>query len=93
LDPRTGELVEGGLVSQVERVLDNLAAVLEAAGGDLSTVVKTTVYLADMGDFATVNRVYAEYFGESRPARATIQAAGLPKGVAVEVDAIGRVKG
>ncbi len=93
LDPSSGEVVAGGVTEQTRRVLDNLAAVLEAGGGGLTTVVKTTVYLSQMTDFAAMNAVYAEYFTEHRPARATVQAAGLPKGVAVEIDAIARVEG
>jgi 2-iminobutanoate/2-iminopropanoate deaminase len=84
--------MEGGVVEQTHRVLRNLSAVLEAAGGDLGSVVKTTVYLVDMESFPAMNQVYAEYFGANRPARATIQAAALPKGVAVEIDAIARVR-
>ena len=89
LDPRTGELVGAGDVRvQVERVLENLGAVLTAAGASFATVVKTTIYLADLQDFGTVNEVYARHFGQSLPARATVQAAGLPRGALVEIDAI-----
>jgi 2-iminobutanoate/2-iminopropanoate deaminase len=89
LDPKTGEVVGDGDVSaQTTRVLDNLGAVLEAAGMGWGDIVKTTIYLADMGDFATVNELYAARFGEAPPARATVQVAGLPKGVSVEIDAI-----
>lgn len=91
LTPDSGELVEGDIVAQADRVLRNLTAVLEAAGGSLNTVVKTTVYLSDMANFPAVNEVYAEYFGEHRPARATIQAGELPKAVGVEIDAVARV--
>ena len=91
LTPHSGELVEGGIIEQTHRVLRNLAAVLEAAGGGLDTVVKTTVYLSDMANFPAVNEVYAEYFGEHRPARATVQAGELPKAVGVEIDAVARV--
>ncbi len=90
LDPDSGALVEGGIVTQTHRVLKNLAAVLEAAGGGLDTVVKTTVYLSDMANFSAMNEVYAEYFGESQPARATVQVAGLPRSVDVEIDAVAR---
>ena len=75
---------------QTERVLKNLAAVLEAAGSGLAMVVKTTVYLADMADFPAMNEVYAKQFGNHKPARSTVQAAGLPKGVRIEIDAIAR---
>ena len=91
LTPDSGELVEGDIVAQADRVLRNLTAVLEAAGGSLNTVVKTTVYLSDMANFPAVNEVYAEYFGEHRPARATIQVGELPKAVGVEIDAVARV--
>ena len=89
IDPQSGELVEGGIREQTVRVLENLKAVLEAAGSSLEGVVKTTVFLADLSDFPEMNRVYAGYFGESAaPARSTIQAAALPKGARVEIDAI-----
>ena len=88
LDPRTGEIVEGGVEAQTTRVLENLAAILRAAESDLSQVVKTTVYLVDMNDFPAMNEVYAQAFGEHRPARATVAVSALPKGVRVEIDAI-----
>lgn len=88
LDPATMELVGTTAEEQAERVLTNLAAVLQRAGSDLSRVLKTTVYLADMGDFPAMNAVYERHFGTHRPARATVQAAGLPKGALVEIDAI-----
>jgi 2-iminobutanoate/2-iminopropanoate deaminase len=89
LDPATGELVGSGDVRlQADRVLLNLKAVLVAAGAALSQVVKTTIYLADMQDFAAVNEVYARYFPTQPPARATVQAAGLPRGAMVEIEAI-----
>lgn len=91
IDPATGHLVEGDVADQTDRVLANLGAVLEAAGASLGTVLKTTVYLADMADFSAMNAVYAEHFGDHRPARATVEAGGLPKSVAVEIDAIARV--
>ena len=92
LDPRTGEMVGAGDVRiQVERVLDNLGAVLAAAGASFASVVKTTIFLADLQDFGTVNEVYARYFGGAPPARATVQAAGLPKGALVEIEAIATV--
>ena len=88
LDPKTGELVGKTAAEQTEQVLRNLAAVLAAAGTSFDTVVKTTVYLADMADFAQMNEVYAKHFGAHKPARSTVQAAGLPKGARVEIDAI-----
>lgn len=93
LDPATGELVGGDVAQQAERVLLNLQAVLEAAGASLQSVVKTTVFLQDMGDFSAMNEVYGRYFGEHRPARSTVQAAGLPRGVAVEIEVIAAVDG
>jgi 2-iminobutanoate/2-iminopropanoate deaminase len=92
LDPTSGELVGTTTAQQTEQVLKNLEAVLVAAGTSLGNVVKTTVYLADMADFAQMNEVYAKHFGTHKPARATVQAAGLPKAARVEIDAIA-VKG
>ena len=91
IDPDTGEVIEGGIAEQTDRVLHNLAAVLAAAGASLATVVKTTVFLADMDQFTTMNGVYAEHFGDHRPARAAIQAARLPKSVGVEIECVARV--
>lgn len=88
LDPISGAMVEGGIKEQTERALKNLSAVVEAAGGSLKNVVKTTVYLTDMGMFAEMNGVYASYFTENAPARATVQVAALPKNALVEIDAI-----
>ncbi len=88
LDPATGELVPGGVAEQTSRVLANLAAVLAGAGLSMSDVVKTTVYLADMQDFAAMNEVYGGAFGEAPPARTTIAASGLPKGARVEIEAV-----
>ncbi len=88
LDPQTGQLVPGGVQAETEQALRNLQAVLQAAGGDLANVVKVTVYLRDMADFAAMNEVYARFFAEARPARAAIQAAALPKGAAVEIEAV-----
>ncbi len=88
LDPATGELVPGGVREQVTRVLANLTAVLRGAGLTLGDVTKTTVYLADMADFAAMNEVYGAAFGASPPARTTIAAAGLPKGARVEIECI-----
>ena len=89
LDPQTGELVGASDVrAQTQRVLDNLKAVLEAAGSGLDRVVRTTIFLADMGDFAAVNEVYGRYFAAEPPARATVQVSALPRGALVEIDAI-----
>ena len=88
LDPRTNELVEGGIEAQTEQVLKNLLAVLKEAKMGPENVVKTTVFLSDLGDFAKMNEVYARYLGKEPPARSTIQAAGLPRGVKVEIDVI-----
>lgn len=90
IDPVTGELVDGGVAEQTERVLRNLASVLQEAGLSLNHVVKTTVYLADMGTFGEMNEVYAKHFGDHRPARATVEAGALPKNVGVEIDLIAR---
>ena len=92
IDPATGELVSGGLREQTIQVLENLKAVVEAAGGTLDDVLKTTVFLADMADFPELNTLYAEYFGEENaPARSTIQVAALPKGARVEIEAIAKI--
>ena len=88
IDPKTGEFVQGGIGEQTERVLKNLAAVLEAAGSSLDQVVKTTVFLADMKDFAAMNEVYGRFFSGVTPARATVAAAGLPRDARVEIEAI-----
>lgn len=88
LDPATGQMVEGGSDVQTRRVMENLKAVLEAAGSSLGRVVKTTIFLKNMSDFATVNGVYAEYFGDAPPARATVEVSTLPRGAQVEIDAI-----
>jgi len=88
LDPKSGELVGKTTAEQTEQVFANLKAVLSAAGTSLANVVKTTVYLADMADFAQMNEVYAKHFGGHRPARSTVQAAGLPKAARVEIDVI-----
>jgi 2-iminobutanoate/2-iminopropanoate deaminase len=92
LDPSTGTLVDGGIAEQTHRVLKNLAGVLDAAGIGFDKVVKTTVYLSDMSDFAAVNEIYATYFPQPAPARATIQAARLPRDVKVEIDFIAYLK-
>ena len=88
LDPATATLVEGDITVQTERVLKNLQAVLIACGSSMERVLKTTVFLQDMADFPKMNEVYAKYLGESLPARSTVQAAGLPRGVKVEIDCI-----
>ena len=88
LDPKTGALVQGTIREEVERVLENLKAVLEAAGTGLDRVARTTVYLTSLKEFEAMNEVYARYFGENRPARSTVQVAALPKGARVEIDAI-----
>ena len=91
VDPATGDLIDGGIAEQTDRVMKNLAAVLHEAGLSLDHVVKTTVYLADMGTFAEMNEAYAKHFGDHRPARATVQAGALPKSVGVEIDVIARI--
>ena len=88
LDPATGTLVAGDVAAQTERVLKNLQAIVEAAGSDLARVVKATVYLRSMADFAAMNEVYAKYFKGEPPARATVAVAGLPKDALVEIDVI-----
>ena len=88
LDPSTGELITGDIASQTRRVMDNLRAILETAGTALDRVVKATIYLTDMNDFAVVNQTYAEYFPAAKPARATVAMAGLPRGAKVEIDMI-----
>ena len=88
LDPATGVLVEGDVVAQTRRALENLGAVLAAAGASYANIVRTTIFLADMNDFAKVNEVYGKYFTQNPPSRATVQVAALPKGARVEIDAI-----
>lgn len=88
IDPATGEFVSDDVAEQTEQVLKNLSAVLEAGGSDLGKVVKTTVFLADMGDFAAMNEVYGRYFSDNKPARATVQAAGLPRDARVEIECV-----
>ncbi|OSM01433.1 RidA family protein [Magnetofaba australis] len=88
LDPATGEMVEGDISAQAERVMQNLRGVLEAAGGDFSCVVKTTIFLTDLAAFGEVNAVYAKFFQQPYPARATVEVAALPKGAKVEIEAV-----
>jgi reactive intermediate/imine deaminase len=88
LDPATGNLVEGDFAAQVHRVFQNLKAVLAAAGSDFSNVLKATVYVTDLANFATLNAIYAEYFADHKPARTTVQVSGLPKGAQVEIDLV-----
>jgi 2-iminobutanoate/2-iminopropanoate deaminase len=88
LDPATGAVVDGAIAEQTRRVMQNLKAILEAAGSGLHKVVKTTLYLKDLADFAGCNAVYGDFLGEAKPARATVQAARLPKDVLLEVDAV-----
>jgi len=87
-----GELIEGGVDKQTEQVLKNLSAVLKAGGSSLDNVIKTTIFLANMEDFATVNEIYAKYFGNHRPARSTVAVKSLPKNVLVEIDCIAKVE-
>jgi 2-iminobutanoate/2-iminopropanoate deaminase len=88
IDPATGELLQGDVAQQTDLVMRNLRAILEAAGTSLARVVKTTVFLADLGDFGAMNEVYGRHFGEHRPARSTVQVARLPRDVRVEIDCI-----
>jgi 2-iminobutanoate/2-iminopropanoate deaminase len=87
-DPATGQIVEGDVAAQTVRVLENLKAIVEAAGSSLDHAVKATVYLKDMGDFAAMNEVYARYFAKNAPARSTVEAARLPRDVRVEIDLV-----
>jgi 2-iminobutanoate/2-iminopropanoate deaminase len=91
IDPKTGSFVEGGIKEQTGQVLENLRAVLEAAGSSAHQVVKTTVYLKNIADFGAMNEVYAEYFGEAKPARSTVAVAELPRGALVEIDVVALV--
>jgi 2-iminobutanoate/2-iminopropanoate deaminase len=88
LDPETMQIVEGGIREQTERVMSNLKAVLEAAGSSFERVVKTTVYLSDLGDFAEMNETYGRFFGEAPPARSTVEVRRLPRDVRIEIDVI-----
>ena len=92
LDPATGQIVEGDIQAQTERVLQNLQAVLKASGSSLKNVVKTTVFLQDMADFKAMNEVYGRFFDTKPPARSTVQVAGLPLGAQVEIEVVALVK-
>lgn len=93
LDPATAEIVAGGIPEQTARALENMRAILEAAGSGMPQVVKTTVFLTDMADFAEMNAVYAQAFGDHRPARSTVAVKALPRGARVEIEAIAEVTG
>jgi len=88
LDPETGQVVQGGIAAQTERALESLRAILDASGSGLERVVKTTVFLTDLGTFNEVNEVYARFFPHAPPARATVQVAALPRGVGIEIEAV-----
>lgn len=88
IDPKTGNIVDGGIAAQTRQVLENLKGVLEAAGSSLDRVIKATVFLKNMADFAAMNEVYAEYFGSSKPARSTVAVAELPRGALIEIDLV-----
>jgi 2-iminobutanoate/2-iminopropanoate deaminase len=92
LDPATGEMVAGGIPEQTARALENIRAILEAAGSGMQHVVKTTVFLTDMADFTEMNTVYAQAFGDHRPARSTVAVKALPRGARVEIEAIAQVR-
>ncbi len=92
IDPKTGEFVSGGITEQTRQVMKNLSAVLEAAGSDLQLVVKTTVFLADMTEFTAMNEVYGTFFSDEPPARATVQAARLPRDARVEIEAVAQLR-
>ena len=91
ISPETGKIIEDDVVKQTQQVLENLKAILEASGGDLSSIIKTTVYLTKPEDFATMNEVYAKYLGDKPPARTTVFVNSLPKGVLIEIDAIAKL--
>jgi 2-iminobutanoate/2-iminopropanoate deaminase len=93
LDPANGTIVQGGVVEQTERVMKNLAAVLAEAGADWTKVVKTTVFLTDLGDFPVFNDVYGRYLGSARPARSTVQVSALPRNALVEIELVARLEG
>jgi 2-iminobutanoate/2-iminopropanoate deaminase len=91
LDPTSGNLVEGGIVEQTRQVLENLKAVLEAAGSSLDNVIKATVFLKNMADFSALNEIYGDYLGKAKPARSTVAVADLPRGALVEIDLVAMV--
>jgi len=91
LNPQTGQIVDGDIKAQTKQTLENIKAILKAGGSDISKVIKVTVYLKNIGDFTGMNEVYSEYFGESKPARSTIEAARLPKDSLIEIDVIAEV--
>ena len=93
LDPANGKIVDGGIVEQTERVMQNLSAVLQAAGVDWSKVVKTTVFLTDLGDFPVFNEVYGRHLGSARPARSTVQVSALPRNAVVEIEVVAKLEG
>ncbi|HHY81027.1 MAG TPA: RidA family protein [Thermoanaerobacter sp.] len=88
IDPATGELVEGGIEAQMERVLENIKAILKAAGMDLNNVIKTTVFVTNMGDFAKINEIYGRYFKDNPPARSLVEVKSLPKGALIEIEVV-----
>ncbi len=88
IDPKTGNVIDGGIKEQTKQVMENMKAVLERAGSKLSNVIKTTVFLKSMDDFPAMNEIYSQYFGESKPARSTVEVSKLPKDVLVEIDAV-----
>lgn len=88
IDPATGELVEGGIEAQTERVLENIKAILKAAGMDLNNVIKTTVFVTNMGDFAKINEIYGRYFKDNPPARSLVEVKSLPKGALIEIEVV-----
>jgi len=91
IDPKTGELVQGDIATQTDRVLDNIAAVLTAGGATFANVVKTTIFLVDLGDFQSVNTTYAKRFSGAFPARSTVQVSALPKGARVEIEVLAKI--
>lgn len=93
IDPKTGNFINGGIKEQTRQVLENIKALLTEAKSDLSKVIKTTVFIKNMDDFAAMNEVYAEYFGESKPARSTVEVARLPKDALVEIEVIAYIFG
>ena len=93
LDPATGKLAEGGVAAQARQCLENLKKVLEAAGSDMDHALKCTIFMADMGDYGTINEIYAQYFSADPPARSAVQVAALPIGALVEIEAVAVVKG